>query len=203
MKLYHSAASPFVRKVMVLLHEAGAMDRVTLIPAAVSPLKPDAMPIDHNPLGKIPALETDDGTAIYDSRVITRYLDETLKAGLYPAAPRLWDTLTLEATADGMTEAAVLIRYEFHIRPEGSRSHDWAEGQWHKIDRALTAVEDRRMGHLSGPLDMGQIALACALGYLDFRHPERDWRKVRPALAAWAVGFMDRPAMRATNPVAA
>ncbi len=200
MRLYHTAASPFVRKVMVLLHEAGATDRVTLIPAAVSPLKPDAMPIDSNPLAKIPALETDDGAVIYDSRVITRYLDDALKAGLYPSAPRLWEVLTLEATADGMTEAAVLIRYEFHVRPEGSRSQDWAEGQWHKIDRALTAVETRWMGHLSGPLDMGQIALGCALGYLDFRHPERDWRQSRPALAAWSAGFANRPAMVASRP---
>ena len=202
MKLYHTAASPFVRKVMVLLHEAGAMDRVELIPAAVSPLKPDAMPIGSNPLGKIPALVTDDGTAIHDSRVITRYLDETLKAGLYPPAPGLWDTLTLESTADGMTDAAVLIRYEFHIRPEGSRSHDWAEGQWHKIDRALTAVEDRWLARLSGPLDMGQIALACALGYLDFRHAGRNWRSTRPGLSAWCAAMMDRPAFKATDPAA-
>ena len=200
MKLYHTAASPFVRKVMVLLHEAGAADRVALILAVVNPLKPDAMPIGSNPLAKIPALETDEGAVIYDSRVITRYLDDTLKAGLYPPAPRLWEVLTLEATADGMTEAAVLIRYEFHVRPEGSRSHDWADGQWHKIDRALTAVEARWMRHLSGPLDMGQIALGCALGYLDFRHPERDWRQSRSALATWYAGFAARPSMIATAP---
>ena len=200
MKLYHTAASPFVRKVMVLLHEAGAADRVTLIPAAVSPLKPDAMPIDSNPLAKIPALETDQGTVIYDSRVITRYLDDTLKAGFYPPAPRLWETLTLEAMADGMTEAAVLIRYEFHVRPEASRSHEWAEGQWHKIDRALIAVENRWMGHLSGSLDIGQIALSCALGYLDFRHPDRDWRSRHPALVAWYERVAGRPSMVATWP---
>lgn len=200
MKLYHSAASPFVRKVMVLLHEAGATDRVALIPATVSPLKPGALPIDSNPLGKIPALETDAGVAIYDSRVITRYLDEVLKAGLYPPAPRLWETLTLEATAEGMTEAAVLIRYEFHVRPEGSRSHDWAEGQWHKIDRALTAVETRWMAHLSGQIDVGQIALGCALGYLDFRHSDRGWRSGHPALAEWYDRFATRPSMVATKP---
>ncbi|HMS93644.1 MAG TPA: glutathione S-transferase [Tabrizicola sp.] len=200
MKLYHSPTSPFVRKVMVLLHAAKATDKVTLVPAAGTPLAPGTMPIDHNPLGKIPALERDDGPAIYDSRVITRYLDDVLKAGLYPTSPRLWEVLTMEATADGITDAAVLIRYELHVRPEGSRSQDWAEGQWHKIDRALTAVESRWMAHLSGPLDMGQIALGCALGYLDFRHPDRDWRRGRPALAAWAAGFMDSPAMLATRP---
>lgn len=87
MRLYHSPTSPFVRKVMVLLHEVGALDRVTLVPAAGTPLDPGTMPVDRNPLGKIPALERPEGPTLYDSRVITRYLDETLKAGLYPPAP--------------------------------------------------------------------------------------------------------------------
>lgn len=202
MKLFYSNTSPFVRKVMVLLHETGAQDRVDLVPAMGTPLNPGTMPVDRNPLGKIPALERDDGGVIYDSRVITRYLDEELKAGLYPQGARLWDTLTLEATADGMTDAAVLIRYEYHVRPEASRSPDWAEGQWQKIDRALSAIEDRWIGHLSGPLDMGQVALACALGYLDFRMSDRDWRKGRPVLAAWERAFAARPAMQSTRPQA-
>lgn len=200
MKLFHSPASPFVRKVMVLLHEAKATDRVTLIPASGNPLDPGTMPVDRNPLGKIPALERGDGPTLYDSRVITRYLDDTLRSGLYPAAPQLWDTLVLEATADGIAEAAVLTRYELHVRPETARSPDWAEAQWQKIDRALTAVEERWMSHLSGPIDMGQIAIGCALGYLDLRFAERDWRKTRPALAAWYTSFSARPAMQATAP---
>jgi glutathione S-transferase len=200
MKLYHSATSPFVRKVMVLLHEAKATDRVTLIPAAGNPLDPGTMPVERNPLGKIPALERQDGPTLYDSRVITRYLDDTLKAGLYPAPPRLWDTLTLEATADGLTDAAVLIRYEFHVRPEASRSAVWAEAQWQKVDRALASVESRWISHLSGPLDMGQVAIGCALGYLDFRMSDRNWRSTRPALADWFGGFARRPSMQATEP---
>jgi len=201
-KLYHAPASPFVRKVMVLLHEAGAADRVTLVPAAGSPLDPGTMPVDRNPLGKIPALERDDGPTLYDSRVITRYLDDLMQARLYPAAPRLWDTLTIEATGDGIAEAAVLMRYEMHVRPEATRSPAWAEAQWQKIDRALTALEDRWLSHLSGPVDMGQIAVGCALGYLDFRHADRTWRDSHPALATWYAGFQDRPAMRATAPAA-
>ncbi len=200
MKLYHAPASPFVRKVMVLLHQTQATDRVSLIPVAGTPLNPGTLPVDRNPLGKIPALEREDGPTIYDSRVICRYLDETLKAGLYPAPPRLWDTLVLEATADGLADAAVLMRYEMHVRPEPTRSPEWAEAQWSKIDRALTAVEARWMSHLAGPLDIGQIALGCALGYLDFRHSDRDWRGTRPALAAWWAAFSDRPAMQATVP---
>lgn len=202
MKLYHAPASPFVRKVMVLLHEVGAADRVTLIPAAGNPLDPGTLPVDHNPLGKIPALERPDGPALYDSRVITRYLDQLLDARLYPAAPQLWDTLTIEATGDGIAEAAVLMRYEMHLRPEAARSADWVEAQWQKVTRALAVLEDRWMSHLAGPIDMGQVAVGCALGYLDFRHGDRDWRSRHPALAAWHAAFAERPAMRATAPVA-
>lgn len=202
MKLYHSPTSPFVRKVMILLHEAGATDRVSLIPVSGHPLDPGTMPVDRNPLGKIPALEREGGPALYDSRVITRYFDETLNAGLYPAAPRLWDTLVIEATGDGIAEAAVLMRYEMHVRPEATRSPDWVEAQWQKIARALTALEERWLSQLSGPLDMGQIAVGAALGYLDFRHAERDWRAGRPGLAAWYAAFAARPAMQATAPKA-
>jgi len=200
MKLYHAPASPFARKVTVLLHEAGATDRVTLVPAAGNPLDPGTMPIDRNPLGKIPALERPDGPTLYDSRVITRFLDDLLQAGLYPPAPRLWDTLVIEATGDGIAEAAVLMRYEMHVRPDDTRSPAWAEAQWAKISRALAALDERWTSHLSGPLDMGQVAIGAALGYLDLRHGERDWRTVHPALAAWYDTFRTRPAMQLTTP---
>jgi glutathione S-transferase len=200
MKLYHAPASPFVRKVMVLLHEAGAVDRVTIVPAAGNPLDPGTIPVDRNPLGKIPALERPDGPTLYDSRVITRYLDDTLKAGLYPPAPRLWDTLVIEATGDGISEAAVLMRYEMQVRPEGTRSPEWADAQWQKVARALTALEERWLSHLAGPLDIGQIAVGVALGYLDLRHGDRDWRAQHPDLAAWYAGFSARPSLVATAP---
>lgn len=200
MKLYHAPASPFVRKVMVLLHEAGAADRVTLVPVSGNPLDPGTIPVDRNPLGKIPALERPDGPTLYDSRVITRYLDDLLQSGLYPPAPRLWDTLVVEATGDGIAEAAVLMRYEMHVRPESARSPAWAEAQWKKIARALTALEGRWTDHLSGPPDMGQIAIGAALGYLDFRHGERNWRTVHPTLTAWYDTFRTRPSMKLTSP---
>jgi glutathione S-transferase len=200
MRLYHSPTSPFVRKVMVLLHEADALDRVALVQAMGTPLDPGTLPVDRNPLGKVPALEREDGPALYDSRVICRFLDDLFGAGLYPAAPRLWDTLVLEATADGMTDAAVLMRYETHVRPEAARSNDWLAAQWAKVDRSLTALEERWASHLSGQLDMGQIAVGCALGYLDFRHTGRAWRARRPGLAAWFDRFGARPSMQATLP---
>ncbi len=203
MRLYHSATSPYVRKVMVLLHETKMLDRVELIGVAGTPVDPGSMPLAQNPLGKIPALERKDGPAIYDSRVICRYLDSQSGAKLYPAEPALWDVLTLEATADGILDAAILMVYESRVRPEEKRFDAWVEGQWAKIDRSLDALETRWMSHLSGPLNMGQIAVGCALGYLDFRHSDRGWRAARPHLAAWEAGFADRPSMQATQPPAA
>ncbi|WP_083800634.1 glutathione S-transferase [Rhodobacter ferrooxidans] len=203
MRLYHSPTSPFVRKVMVLLHETGQLSQVSLIAAVGTPVDAGSMPLAQNPLGKIPALERDDGPALYDSRVICRYLDGLAGAGLYPEAPRLWDSLTLEATADGMLEAAVLMVYETRLRPEDKQFAPWVDGQWAKIDRALDALESRWIDHLGGALDIGQIAIGCALGYLDFRHSARDWRARRPDLAAWEAGFSGRASMLATQPPAA
>jgi len=200
MRLFYSPTSPYVRKVRVLLAESGHTDAVELVHSAGTPVDVGTMPVAHNPLGKIPALERGDGPAIYDSRVITRYLDARLNCGLYPEAPRLWDTLTLEATADGILDAAVLMVYEARIRPEDKRFEPWLEGQWTKISRALDALESRWMSHLHGPLDMGQIAVGCALGYVDFRHADRNWRAGRASLAAWEAKFAARDSMTATVP---
>jgi glutathione S-transferase len=201
MRLYHSPTSPFVRKVMVALHETDLLPQVTLESVAGTPVAPGTMPVTRNPLGKIPVLERDDGPALYDSRVICRYIDDLAGGVLYPQKPRLWETLTLEATADGVLEAAVLMVYEERTRPEERRHPDWVEGQWAKIVRALDAIEGRWMSHLAGPLDAAQIGVGCALGYLDFRHGPRDWRAGRPSLAAWDARFAARPSMVATKPV--
>lgn len=200
MKLYHSPTSPYVRKVMVLLHETGLIHQVETVPAAGTPVAPGTMPLARNPLGKIPTLERPEGPALYDSRVICRYLGEMAGGGLYPPA-RIWETLTLEATADGILEAALLMIYEDRLRAEATRSPEWIEAQWAKIARALDAVEARWMAHLAGPLDAGQIAMACALGYLDFRLDARGWRDGHPALAAWEARFAERPSMKETVPV--
>jgi glutathione S-transferase len=198
MRLFHSPTSPYVRKVMVLLHETGMLDRVALIAASGTPVESGAMPLAQNPLGKIPVLERDDGPALYDSRVICRYLDTLAGGAFTPTGSRLWDMLTLEATGDGICDAAILMVYESRVRPEDCRYEPWVEGQWAKIGRALDSLESRWMGHLTGKADMGHIAVACALGYLDFRHAARDWRANHPALAAWAAGFAARPSMVAT-----
>lgn len=204
MRLFFSPTSPYVRKVMVLLHETGQLAEVELVAGSGSPVDPANAPLEANPLGKVPALERPDGPAIYDSRVICRYLDARAHggagAGLYPSDPRIWDTLTVEATADGILDAALLMVYEGRLRPEALRFAPWVEGQWAKVDRTLDALETRWMAHLEGPLDAGQIAVGCALGYLDFRHDARGWRTGRPGLAAWAARFAGRASMQATLP---
>jgi glutathione S-transferase len=200
--LHHSPASPYVRKVMVLLHETGQLDAVTLAPATGTPIEPASMPVGHNPLGKIPALERPDGCTLYDSRVICQFLAARATEGpkLYPDPPRLWEVLTLEATADGIMDAAILMRYEVMLRPDERQFDPWVDGQWAKIARSLDALESRWMGHLAGTLTMGQIAIGCALGYLDFRHDARHWRNGRDTLAAWYAEFAARPSMQATQP---
>ena len=202
MKLYYAAASPFVRKIMMVLHETDQLNDVEIVSAVGTAVQPGAMPLAQNPLGKIPALERADGPAIYDSRVICRYLDARASAGLYPEGNRLWDILTIEATADGMMDAALLMVYEGRIRPKELNYMPWIDAQWDKIQRAVDALNARWMSHLSGSLNMGQIATACALGYCDFRLPDRDWRKGNEALADWYEDYSSRDSFQATVPTA-
>lgn len=202
MKLFHARPSPFVRKVMVLLEEAGKTGDVELIDGFGAPTAPNAEVVAANPIGKIPCLIDGDMT-VYDSRVITRYLDAKLGAGLYPSGDAVWKTLTLEAHADGMLDAGILCVYEVRCRDEDDRSAAWVDGQRAKINNGLDAIEAGWMDHLAGPLDMGQVGVGCALGYLDFRAEMggfTDWREGRPNLAAWGADFMQRPSMAATAP---
>ncbi|CTQ49265.1 glutathione S-transferase [Jannaschia donghaensis] len=198
MKLLSSPASPFVRKCRVVLIET-AQDDVEVVDVTANPMGGDAALNAANPSGKIPALLRDDGPALYDSRVITRFLDHRATSNLYPEG-RLWDVLSLEANADAIMEAAVGITYEKRLRPEALWWSDWFDAQWTKIARSLDALESRSMPLLEGPLNAGQIGIGCALGYLDLRHDDRDWRKGRDGLAKWEASFAARPAMAATKP---
>ncbi len=198
--LYHSHASPYVRKVMVLANEAGIANQLSIVTGSGTPLDPGLAPIAANPLGKVPTLARADGSAIYDSRVICAYLNAHAEAGLYPEGPRRWDALTLEATADGMLDAALLMVYETRLRTEEMRLLPFIDGQWTKIARSLDVIEGRWMAYLAGPLCIGQIALGCALGYLDLRLDTRDWRQNRPALTRWYATLSQRESMIATAP---
>lgn len=199
MKLIFSPASPFVRKVRVMVHEAGLLERVEAVAVTTTAMATDPAARWANPLGKIPALILDNGQAIFDSRVICRYLDDLSCLGLYPA-DRLWDVLTLEALADGIMESAVLMIYEIRLRNEEQRSAQWVEAQSSKIINALDALESNRFPAIEGALNFGQIALACALGYLDFRHDALEWRDGRPALSSWYSKLQDRASLKDTIP---
>ena len=201
MKLFDNPASPYCRKVMVVLHEAGRVDEVETSFAIGSPVNSDQMPTAVNPLGKIPTLVRDEGPALYDSRVICRYFDAKYGLGLYPDQDP-WDVLTLEATGDGIMDAALAIVYEARTRPEELHYAPVLDGQWAKVERALDVLNSRWMGHLAGRLDIGHISVGCALGYLDFRLDARNWRKGHDALADWYTGFLERPSMQATIPSA-
>lgn len=197
-RLLSSPASPFVRKVRVVLIETGQSD-VEIRDVTAHPLGGEASLNASAPLGKIPALERDGGPTLFDSRVICRFLDHRAQAGLYPEA-RIWETLTLEALADGIMDAAVTIVYEARTRPEEKWHEPWLDAQWTKVSRGLDALERQWMSHLLGPLDAGQIAVGCALGYLDFRHDAKGWRDGRGGLAAWYETFSARTAMQETAP---
>jgi glutathione S-transferase len=201
MKLRHSPTSPYVRKVMVVALETGLASRIELVPTTVAPTQPNPEYQRENPLVKVPALTTDAGEVLYDSRVVAEYLDLLHQgAKLFPAAgPARWTALGRQALADGILDAAVLTRYETFLRPEAKRWDDWVEGQMRKVRGALDALEGEAAG-LGDRLDIGLVAIGCALGYLDFRYAELGWRQGRPSLAGWYEGFAARPSMRETMP---
>ena len=202
MKLHSSPASPYGRKVKVVAHETGLFGRIAVHNVQTSAVAPDIALVADNPLGKIPCLVLDDGSAVYDSRVICEYLD-TMHDGprLFPVggADR-WGVLRLQALADGIMDAALLARYETFLRPESLCWAAWLDGQLDKVKRALGRIEAVDAPSFGGRLDIGTIATACALGYLDFRFRNLGWRDGRPALAAWFEGFAARPSMRETAP---
>ncbi len=199
MKLYHSSRSPFVRKVDVLAIELGLLERIERVPT--DPWRSGDELLRANPLSKVPALVTDDGLILIDSDVICRHLD-SLHDGpsFYPTDGWRWPTLRRAALAEGIMDAAVLRRNE-GLRPDGERSPSYMERQRLAVARALDALEADAHG-LGGPRRIDQIAAGCALGYLDLRFGQEDWREGRPGLAAWYGVFADRASMRATVPAA-
>ncbi len=203
MKLLHVPTSPFVRKVMVVARETGLADRIEIVFNAASPLARDPALTALNPLGKIPALVLDDGRVLYDSAVICEYLaDLAGDRDIFPAGPARWEALTLQALGDGLLDAAVGNRYETVMRPEALRWPDWSQAQMAKITGALDAIEQAVHTGLIAPTlhHIGLITLGCALGYLDFRYADLQWREGRPATAEWFAAFDARPAMAATRP---
>jgi glutathione S-transferase len=202
MKLLYNAASPFARMCLITAHELGIAEEVTIEPV-VGPTPVAAHPelTKVNPLGRIPALVTDHGHALHDSRVICEYLCHY--AGdkkLLPDEPvKRFRVLTVQALGQGMADAAVQLRYEDAMRPEGLRWKELIARLKVRLIAACDDLETNWMKDLAG-LTLGTIAVGAAAGYLDFRHGDIDWRHNHPKLTQWFKSFAERPAMQATQP---
>lgn len=201
MKLWYATASPFARKVIILAHEAGLIDQIELVNAATSPLKPDTGLLPHNPLGKIPTMVLEDGHVLFDSRVICEYLDSIHDGEkLFPQdGMQKYNALVTQSIGDGIMDAAVLSRYEMAMRPEDKQWQDWVDGQFAKITTALDTLEMWRGAKLP-EMHIGSISVVAALGYLDLRYPEYDWRKDRPVLTQMHATFSKRTSMIESDP---
>src|SRR5262245_19884281 len=199
MTLFASSRSPFVRKVLVAAHETGLAERLRIARVVVSANKPNAQVMAANPLNKIPTLVLADGTALYDSPVICEFFD-SLHAGppLLPTEAALrWRARRLEALGDGLMELNIARLGEMN-RPPAGQSATHLSSFAVKTGATLDCLE-RQASDLGGTLQLGGIAVACALAHLDFRFAAEDWRAGRGRLAAWYAEFAARPSMRATE----
>ncbi len=202
LSLYWAPASPFVRKVMVSAHELGFGDHIDCLDSAANPVDRDPRVQAVNPLARVPAALAADGTSLFDSRVICEYLDSLAPDGprLFPTGAARWTALRRQALADGVTEAGLLTRYERLLRPADLQWPLWQEKQLEKSQDGLSAMAEDLPA--SGEADIGAISYACALGWLDFRFPDLNWRAGREDLAVWFAGFETRASMQATRPKA-
>ena len=201
MKLIFAPASPFARKVRVLIIELGLQDSVTLVDAgAVSPVSNNGDLNSVNPLGMLPALKLDNGDSLSDSPLICEYLNDLADGPFFPSdANRRFRTLGLQALADGMLDLSVALRYETTFRPEQLRWQTWIDFQNEKVQRGLDKLESICNQFEPTPL-IGEITVACVLGYLDFRFADMDWRTGRPALTDWFEQIMLLESLANTRP---
>jgi len=197
LKIYSNTASPFGRKAKIIAHELGLkLEVIRTLPAQ----DPEFRRI--NPLGKIPALVLDDGSVLFDSPVVCEYLNHKGGGKFFPAdtiwkeAKNRWKSLGLQALGDGICDAAVayVMLGREPTPPEATRTRHLAA-----IEAGLDAAERVKM---QDPPTIGEISIACAIGYVEFRLTDLDWKSSRPRLAAWYAGFSQRPSMQATVPAA-
>lgn len=195
MKLYYSATSPYVRKVVACALACGISDRITRIDTNPHVSPPDLLAA--NPLSKVPCLVTVDGFALFDSPVICEYLDAVGAGSLFPpSGPARWRALRFQAIGDGIMDAAVLRRMDMNRPPEAARDAAMARNR-DAVERALDLLQsDPPANHL----DIGSISVACALGYLDLRFAADNWREGRGKLAQWYAEMAERPEIAESAP---
>jgi glutathione S-transferase len=198
MKLLYQTHSPYARKVLVAAHEMGIAHDIEVIHHETSPLLRNDEVLALNPLGKVPVLIDVAGTVLFDSDVICEYLDGR-HAGprlIPPVAPQRFRALRMQAIAQGIADAGIAVRWEDERRPEHLRWPAFRDGQLQKIslacDFAEGAIDPTR------PLDIGDVALATALSWIEFRDVFA-FAPGRPRLADWYARFSERPSMHATR----
>ncbi|RDV05009.1 glutathione S-transferase [Undibacter mobilis] len=194
MKLFWSSRSPFVRKVMIVAHELGIAERIEHVRTVVHPAKPNAEVMAFHPISKIPALISDDGQAIYDSRVICEYLDDRFgKGALLPASgPGRWQVLTRHSMIDALTETCVMWNGE-RRKPQELRDEQIVAASAVRVTSGLNALEADIAFFEEEGLTLAHAAAASALAYLDFRLDTFAWRESQPRLSRWFAEFSKRP----------
>jgi glutathione S-transferase len=197
MRLFIASASPFVRKCRIVAREKGVLDQMEEVTADPYANDPDL--VAANPIAQIPALVLDDGTVFTDSPVIAAVLDDLGAGGrLVPQnSEKAWEVRRLETLANGVLEMAVKLVLEGR-RPENERSPTWIQRWTDNMGRALDALEAWDVQ--ADPLDMGVITTGVALTYLDFRHPNYDWKTGRPNLVALQKALEQRQSFKETYP---
>ncbi|MDP6705361.1 MAG: glutathione S-transferase N-terminal domain-containing protein [Alphaproteobacteria bacterium] len=200
MQLFGSPMSPYVRKVRALVLETGLEDRVPLVQQ--DPRRNTGGYHRKYPLARVPALECDDGEVLFDSPVICEYLDSLhRRRKMFPARGKArWRALKFQAVGDGIMDCAVPLRAEL-LRPARQRSTEFIERRHGDIVRTVGALDQvAKAGELGRQSNIGTLAVACALGYLDFRFPDLPWRRRRKTIADWYAAFDERRSMRETLP---
>jgi glutathione S-transferase len=199
MRLHWSPKSPFVRKVMIVAHEHGLLGRLECVRTVAETTAPSETLMADNPLNKIPTLVLDDGVVLHDSRVICEYFD-SLGSGarLFPPSgmPR-WEALRRQALGDGLLDFLLLWRQE-RLRPEELRSEAYLRAYGMKLTHTLDRLEAEAGAAVPASFNIGDVAVGCALAYLDFRFADIQWRAARPRLVAWRETFDARPSAKAT-----
>lgn len=197
--LHWSPKSPYVRKVMIVVHELDLMPRLELVRSVAAMLKPNARLMQDNPLSKIPTLVRPDGRMLFDSVVICEYLDALGGGTLFPreGEPR-WDALRWHAIGDGLLDALILWRNE---RERAVPLAPLMEAFELKTRATLALLDGETEALAAAPFSIGTLTLGCALGYLDYRFDALGWRLLAPRLAAWQAQLARRPSMLATEPV--
>lgn len=199
MKLHWSPKSPYVRKVMVCAHELELVPELELVRSVAAMLKPNAQLMQDNPLSKIPTLVLDDGRTLFDSAVICEFLNDLAHGKLFPQAPdQRWRSLRWHALGDGFLDALILWRNE---RERTAPLTPLIDAFALKAQACLEQLEKETAELVQAPLCVGQVAIACALGYIDYRFSDMGWRNHAPQLAAWHHSLSQRPSFQATEPL--